>query len=801
MKKILSLLLVCFLSLFTLFFFSNAQAEEGTEVDANIAATNLFTSFYNEGNYKKDTLINVNDEVLDEIENCFHSKVTTLERTTYYQGDKLWMSNSKGYSGYGTLDGVLTSFKVTRQHEEETATKTTIEGGMEGYYCTLNDFKEGTHNSGHVKSEITLNTGWEYIDGVLASRSEDVLEGFRLFTAPLWLNNYETSNYVTFALATIEEEELDNKEGAKNLTRLVMKLWADTIDSNKVNNDETISLDGKTYYLFSKAEVYKDFTLAFEGNGTKNDPYLIQSDEDWITFGEHGADKYKFSGEYVKLAANVNVSKSIFKGINYAFRGTLDGAGNKVVANIDSTSARTGVFSYLGGSGVIKNLTVEGSIKGGLRTGGLVALCYGVVDNCVNNAAVTSDSVAYVQEDVLDVDGNPTYDESGNKITQNSSEYDYEKGGILGGLIGYLCEDAKVLNSTNNGNVTGVVRVGGVVGFAAKGDEETETVVSNCENNGTIKGENSVGGVIGVANATKSINGNKNTGTVIGIKAKSGLGIGGIVGNSVANAGAIIITNCENSGTVNFNVDNSFNAAGIIGVVAESKEYSEINGCINSGNITAGRYVAGIVANNYGSVILNSSNSGKIYGVNGDGGNFYLGGICGRSYSSFTVTKEFNIRVYTSKSEYTEISKELTGTIVNCSNSGKIYANAEYATQYLIGGIIGSLNSSSSTGIVTACYNSAEVIGTGKTAGIIGYASASTPAMSSQYCYQLGANVKNLDGKVQTGRWSSKDAGVCLYIGKSGTADSSKICVDLISSTSRQPNEEELMAGKCAYYK
>ena len=70
----------------------------------------IFTEFYNEGVYAKDTVIYVdNTKVEGEIAQYFHAQKPSYQRTTYYNGDKLWFSYG---SGYGTSeDGHLTQFK------------------------------------------------------------------------------------------------------------------------------------------------------------------------------------------------------------------------------------------------------------------------------------------------------------------------------------------------------------------------------------------------------------------------------------------------------------------------------------------------------------------------------------------------------------------------------------------------------------------------------------------------------------------------------------------------------------------
>ena len=767
MKKLILCLAICCLGLFVLSFFTTAKADDVVEEskDAGTLASELFTKYYNEGSYKKDTVININEKVSSELEEYFHANVSLLERTTYYKNDELWMSNGRGYSGYGTQDGKLTNFFVSTTREKGAETVLSIEGGMEGYYCTLNDFVEGKHNSAHVEKEVNLNDGWLQTGNVLYSKSQDVIEGYRLFTAPLWLNNEASRNYVTFALVTLEEEVLvptGVEENSVNDTRLVMKLWASSIDNAKVASDETFALgEGESYYLFSKAYIYRNYIENLVGNGTENDPYLIQNNEDWITFGKNAETDYLYDGEYVKLTADINVNETVFKDTYHKFRGTLDGNDKTINASIVGSS-RLAVIGYTGKKAsnnsvpTVKNLTVSGSVEGADKTGALVAVHYGAMENCTNEASVTG----------------------ANEV---------------GGLVGYLCIGGKIENSTNNGAVTGTSRVGGISGYTGG-----NSIVRNCKNYAKVEGDYTIGGIVGIASQTLEISYNVNEGAVVGILVQAGNGIGGIVGSTEKD---VKINNCENKGAVTFNAG-GYNAGGIVGYVGDNKENpTVINECTNSANVTAARYVGGIVGNNLGGVILNSSNAGEINGTTPTSGNeFYLGGIVGRSATNLTVTQKFFVRIYKSMTEFTTKEMELEGTIVNCSNSGKVYANAEITTQLKIGGIVGYLNQDGKTGILTACYNSGEVIGTSQTGGLIGLAQSTTPKQSGKYCYQLGKTVHNLSGTFAASRYSSQDNNVCIYIGKTSITSAAQACVYLISSSSTQPNSTQLEEGYCAYY-
>ena len=111
-------------------------------------------------------------------------------------------------------------------------------------------------------------------------------------------------------------------------------------------------------------------------------------------------------------------------------------------------------------------------------------------------------------------------------------------------------------------------------------------------------------------------------------------------------------------------------------------------------------------------------------------------------------------------------------------------------TKQKIGGIVGYFNQNSYKGVLTACYNSGEVIGTGQTGGIIGIAHSTTPAASAKYCYQLGNTVHNPSGTYATELWNKANTiGTLVGTRNSGTA--SNICLDLTSSVEN---------GLCAHF-
>ena len=72
--------------------------------DLDVEIQTLMSKYHNSGVYIKESKINLNDNAVKEGTKFFHAKSTELERTTFYNGDALWMSRGikDEYSYYGT---------------------------------------------------------------------------------------------------------------------------------------------------------------------------------------------------------------------------------------------------------------------------------------------------------------------------------------------------------------------------------------------------------------------------------------------------------------------------------------------------------------------------------------------------------------------------------------------------------------------------------------------------------------------------------------------------------------------------
>lgn len=148
------------------------------------------------------------------------------------------------------------------------------------------------------------------------------------------------------------------------------------------------------------------------------------------------------------------------------YTGNFDGQDHKVTGLfINAAAARQGLFGIIGESGLVTNLTVDGTVSSSMTfVGGIVGWNKGTVSKCVNLAAVTG-----------------TAPKSGNASK-------------IGGIAGQ--NSGAILNCRNSGRVTALKQMGGIAGY------QTDGRVAGCYNDGAITAgqatdNTNVGGLIG----------------------------------------------------------------------------------------------------------------------------------------------------------------------------------------------------------------------------------------------------------------------------------------------------------------
>ena len=140
-------------------------------------------------------------------------------------------------------------------------------------------------------------------------------------------------------------------------------------------------------------------TAGFAGEGTVESPYLISTKSEYLLFASlinASVAPYAESGKVYQLTANIGseldpITTKIGEDGGAHFTGVFDGAGHTLYVNINDTEhSGTATFGYIEGA-TIKNLTVAGSVTGGIHAAALVGFSTGtnnLIQNCTVSASV-----------------------------------------------------------------------------------------------------------------------------------------------------------------------------------------------------------------------------------------------------------------------------------------------------------------------------------------------------------------------------------------------------------------------------
>ena len=156
-------------------------------------------------------------------------------------------------------------------------------------------------------------------------------------------------------------------------------------------------------------------TLA--GSGSQDDPYLINSAEDFAAI------TWQNSSGYFKLTDNITVTKPC----DATFKGTFDGDGHTVTLQLDVTSGNAGLFAKTGSGAVIKNVIVDANVTSSVYS--YTSQYYGVAG-----------LVGYV-------DGKTTIDHCGVTGTVKGTSTSSSYAAYIGGLIGVISDKCEITNS------------------------------------------------------------------------------------------------------------------------------------------------------------------------------------------------------------------------------------------------------------------------------------------------------------------------------------------------------------------
>ncbi len=228
----------------------------------------------------------------------------------------------------------------------------------------------------------------------------------------------------------------------------------------------------------------------FEGDGTKESPYLIQSASDMWKLSEMTAGQnYGNSNIYFKLTADIDLSAENWQPIcSSSATGWVETA-NSFNANFDGNN---------------KTITFTGNYSGDTWAKGLFSAVGGYVHDLTLRGSITTEM------------------------------------GRVGSLASMAMAGARIENITSYVNITaGNNQVGGIIGYIATNN----VTITNCENYGTITARELVGGIVGGCWTNVTYTNCENHGDITATLSR----VGGISGEKFAVA---TITNCSNDGTI-----------------------------------------------------------------------------------------------------------------------------------------------------------------------------------------------------------------------------------------------------------
>lgn len=201
---------------------------------------------------------------------------------------------------------------------------------------------------------------------------------------------------------------------------------------------------------------------AIKGSGTADDPYLISSTEDWNTFANNVNNGTSYSGQTVKLNADISVTTMVGT-YDHPFNGTFDGGGHTLSVTLNSGNQYVDEDAYYGvapfrftNGATIQFLAVTGIVTTSTRkyAAGLIGMTRGgtnTILNCISSVEIYS-----------------TINKWG------------DKDGTHGGFIGKASGTVSINNSLFNGQLTTTsdnptINCGGFVGW-----RDGTLSISNC---------------------------------------------------------------------------------------------------------------------------------------------------------------------------------------------------------------------------------------------------------------------------------------------------------------------------------
>ena len=353
---------------------------------------------------------------------------------------------------YGTSKGVIVSLSIEATAPTIVAKNTDTSQMVRKTQTPLVDLFEitwGSDGTGTVEYSVTGNLNFKnttFNSTEISSLSE------------LEIGNYTVTCKVTSP---------SNKQATATKQNVKVTKLANTTVTNASNSNVTANAIYSEYDLAHFRDLVNGGQFTLNGK-LMNDIDLSKvcstSVGSWLPIGGYNSN--------AGLESVVD-AKSFYNGV---FDGNSNQIGN---IYINETSLyRQGLFSILNVKGIIKNLSVSGSITAYQNMGGIVAFNVGTILNCKNTATINGKNIV---GGIVGVVVNGRVEESVNEGMINAT---YLVGGIAGKINVDIVNATGIIKSSNNtGNVIGEKYVGGIVGY----NQTNKTIVDSCYNLGKVK--------------------------------------------------------------------------------------------------------------------------------------------------------------------------------------------------------------------------------------------------------------------------------------------------------------------------
>lgn len=517
----------------------------------------------------------------------------------------------------------------------------------------------------------------------------------------------------------------------------------------------TLASDSITASLgnFSKGFDITSIPVILTGEGTKEDPYQIKTKEDWNNLANFvESSKWEYPGNFFRLENDIDFAGDSIRLLAVDivnFQGVLDGAGhalkNYVYFNNNSIKTKLqgpnlyvgkylGVIGNLGVTGVLKNITFDGSLNGHSYIAGAVCKNYGTIDGVTVKGKLTTNGGSYAA-------GVSLYNYAGSSL-RNSNNYaditsTYSSGAYFCGITYQALEGVPVENCVNYGAMTSnAANAYGII-YDAQGS------LKNCVNNGKLYAKTGIiSGVVYKLGVNATMEGCSNTVDIDLTNDKKG-SIAGVIFTATARTEtsdpeAGFIRNC-------FNTGNIAGASDLFGFGKEILSGWTISDCYNTGDVTSCYYNAGVTTSGNAQGFLNKTGGAKVKALmtnvercynTGDVKANYAGtaGLVSEAANMSHISDCYNLgNVYSSSTSgltFAGIAAKNNGLIERCYNAGDVICGGNAVggiAGYMATGVTTDPNEIYPAGIVD-CFNIGNIVSTytgtgtqGNAGGLLGY--------------------------------------------------------------------------------